>query len=307
MTTTTGREWHAAEAALLAYAHEESSDVEAWSVETHLVSCRLCRDRVNVAVDGTELAGEIARHKRRIRSSVAPEIPGLTPPAPAIAPTARTASHAGPRPTRRLAVVSRTLLGRTPWFVAITLVTVLTVFLDLLWRQLAPGTTWRLDSIVLLVGPVLPLAGVAFVCSTSTDPCAEVVLSTPSAGLRMVLWRTLSVLVVALPLTVALGATSGSVTAGALLLPTLAMTVGTLALGTRVGLEVAAALVGGGWLVVVALPSLALTRLALPVYAEPALWGWAAVLCAGALATSWQRDGFERLAGFGIRRRGVTR
>lgn len=307
MTTTPGREWHAAEAALLSYAHEQSTDVEAWSVETHLVGCQLCRDRVNVAVGTTELAETVFARKGRVLSVVAPETPALANATPAIASTARAASDVGSRHTRRLAVVSRTLHGRTPWFVAITLTTVLTVLLDLAWRQLAPGTTWRLDSIVLLVGPVLPLAGVAFVCSTSTDPCAEVVLSTPSAGLRMVLWRTLSVLMVALPLTTALGATSGSVTAGALLLPTLAMTVGTLALGSRTGLAVAAALVGGAWLLVVVMPSLALTRLALPVYAEPALWGWTAALCAAGLATLWQRDRFERIASISSWRRSVAR
>lgn len=307
--STPGREWHAAEAELLAYAHEESSDVEAWSVETHLVGCRLCRDRVNVAVASTALADTVRAHKGRVISLVAPQ---AHPPASrpvrhtSPAPAASAAVDPGPRHTHRLTLVSRTLLGRTPWFVATILVTVLTVLLDLGWRQLAPGTTWRLDSIVLLVGPVLPLVGVAFVCSTSTDPCAEVVLATPSAGLRMVLWRTLSVLVVALPLTVALGATSGSVTAGALLLPTLAMTAGVLALGSRTGLGVAAALVGGAWLLVVVLPSLALTQLALPVYAEPALWGWAAVLCLGSLMTTWQRDGFERLSAFGPLRRDVV-
>lgn len=309
MTSTTRPEWHAAEAALLAYAHEASSDVESWSVETHLVGCRLCRDRVNVAVGTTELARAVCAHKGRVLSLVSPQTHDHALSPLRDSSTAHAASadvEPGPRHTRHLAIVSRTLLGRTPWFVAITLVTVLTVLLDLFWRQFAPGTTWRLDSIVLLVGPVLPLAGVAFVCSTSTDPCAEVVLSTPSAGLRMVLWRTLSVLVVALPLIAVLGATSGSVTAGALLLPTLAMTVGTLALGTRVGLDVAAAFVGGAWLVVVVLPSLALTRLALPVYAEPPLWGWAAVLCVGGLVMHWQRDGFERLAGFSLRRRGMA-
>lgn len=301
MTDTTSRDWHASEAALLAYAQERSTDVQAWSVETHLVACPVCRDRVNAAVTDTELTGAVARGKRLVLSAVAPETPA--PPK-----TASIAIIVAPRHTRHpFAAVSRTLLGRTPWFVSVVLVTVLTVFADLVWRQLAPGSTWRLDSLVLLFGPVLPLVGVAFVCSESTDPCAEVVLSTPSAGLRMVLWRTLSVLVVAIPLTAVLGATSGAVTAAALLLPTLALTTTTLALGSRLGLDVAAAVVGGAWLLVVVVPSLALTRMAMPVYAEPAMWWWAAALCLGGLATVWQRDGFERIPTVRAWRRNVPR
>lgn len=294
MTHQQGRQWHVPDSALLAYAREQSSDAEAWSIETHLPECARCREQLSASVLDTELVDDLALTKLALRSFVAP---ALHVSSVAGTPFRAVLPRASWRP---FSSVSRTLMGRAPWLVAVFALTLLAILTDLGWSQWAPDSTWRLDSLMLLFGPVLPLVGVAFVCSASTDPCAEIVLSTPSAGLRMVLWRTVSVLLVATPLTTALGVATGSASAGALLVPTLAITVATLAVGSRTGLDTAAAVIGGAWILIVILPSVAATRMVLPVYAESAMWWWIAALTLGAGATLWQRDRFERIPSFGI-------
>lgn len=294
MTHPQRGQWHVPDSALLAYAREKSSDAEAWSIETHLPGCSRCRAQLNSSLLDPELANELVLTQLALRSVVtpAPHVSSV-----AGAPLRAVPSQASRRP---FSSVTRTLMGRAPWLVAVFALTLLAILTDLGWSQWAPGSTWRLDSLMLLFGPVLPLVGVAFVCSASTDPCAEMVLSTPSAGLRMVLWRTVSVLLVATPLTTALGVATGSASAGALLLPTLAITVATLAVGSRTGLDTAAAVIGGAWVLIVILPSVAATRMVLPVYAESAMWWWISALTLGVVATLWQRDRFERLPRFGI-------
>lgn len=294
MTHPQGRQWHVPDSALLAYAREQSSDAEAWSIETHLPECARCREQLSASVFDTELADELALTKLALRSFVAP---ALHVSSVAGAPSRAVPSRASWWP---FSSVSRTLMGRAPWLVAVFALTLLAILTDLGWSQWAPDSTRGLDSLMLLFGPVLPLVGVAFVCSASTDPCAEIVLSTPSAGLRMVLWRTVSVLLVATPLTTALGVATGAASAGALLVPTLAITMATLAVGSRTGLDTAAAVIGGAWILVVILPSVAASRMVLPVYAESAMWWWIAALTLGAVATLWQRDRFERIPSFAI-------
>ncbi|MGC1209547.1 MAG: hypothetical protein WA880_16500 [Ornithinimicrobium sp.] len=293
-------DWHIPEADLLSYADEQSSDAHAWSIESHLPGCAICRQHLNAALATPELSRELARARHVVRSAVAP-------------PDSATSTVTAPltRPSRghsaALVAVSRTFIGRIPGLLTVLGIVLLAVAADLGWRYVTADSPRRFDSLMMLIGPVLPLAGVALACSKSSDPCAEITLSTPSAGLRMVLWRTLAVLVVATPLTTALGMATGAVSATALLLPTLAITVATLALGSRTGLDIAAAIVAAAWILLVAMPSLAATRMVLPVYAESALWWWIAALALGAVITLWQRDGFERIPRIGIRRAGGQR
>jgi hypothetical protein len=100
---------------------------------------------------------------------------------------------------------------------------------------------------------MLPVAGVALTFGPAADPAHEIVAGTPYSPVRLLAVRTLVVVsttllpagVAAVFLPVQLGL------ALAWLLPALALTVGTLALSTRVAPHVAASALGIGWVSVV--------------------------------------------------------
>ncbi|MFI2369068.1 hypothetical protein [Streptomyces sp. NPDC018833] len=158
---------------------------------------------------------------------------------------------------------------------------------------------------LLLVAPLVPLAGVGLSYGRHTDPLYEIALSTPSGGLRLLLARTAVVLAAGVPLLTAVGALlppgAGGPGAAAWLLPGLALTLAALALGSYVGCRTAAAALGVGWLAVVVAPVLAAMppeiadRLAHVVGgpATQSAWGGAAVLCVALL--SLRRSSFDHL------------
>ncbi|MEV7565224.1 zf-HC2 domain-containing protein [Streptomyces tanashiensis] len=157
---------------------------------------------------------------------------------------------------------------------------------------------------LLAVSPLLPLAGVAVSYGRHADPLYEITAATPSGGLRLLLTRTAAVLGVCVPLLTAGGAllppVAGTPGAAAWLLPGLALTLATLALGSFVGCRAAAATLGGGWLLAVAGPLLGpqgqgaagVAR----YFAGPAVqsaWAAAALVCAALLAL--RRRSFDHL------------
>ncbi|MFD5366504.1 hypothetical protein [Streptomyces sp. NPDC127103] len=160
--------------------------------------------------------------------------------------------------------------------------------------------------LLLALSPVLPLAGVAVSYGRHADPMYEITTATPSGGLRLLLTRTAAVLAVCVPLLTAGGAllppVAGFPGAAAWLLPGLALTLATLALGSFVGCRAAAATLGGGWLLAVTGPLLGpadtaapATTLA-PYFSGPAAqggWAAAAVACAALLAL--RRRSFDHL------------
>ncbi|SMF04399.1 zf-HC2 domain-containing protein [Streptomyces sp. Amel2xC10] len=112
---------------------------------------------------------------------------------------------------------------------------------------------------LLAIAPVVPLAGVALSYGRHADPLHELVASTPSSGLRLMLTRTAAVLAVSLPLLTLTGLllpAPGTPNAAAWLLPGLALTLAALALAGYVGLRAATAVTGGGWLAAVLVPAL---------------------------------------------------
>ncbi|MFF3841312.1 zf-HC2 domain-containing protein [Streptomyces sp. NPDC001930] len=160
--------------------------------------------------------------------------------------------------------------------------------------------------LLLALSPVLPLAGVAVSYGRHADPLYEITAATPSGGLRLLLTRTAAVLAVCVPLLTAgsalLPPVAGFPGAAAWLLPGLALTLATLALGSFVGCRAAAATLGGGWLLAVAGPLLgpagtaaSATALA-PYFSGPAAqggWAAAALVCAALLAL--RRRSFDHL------------
>lgn len=149
------------------------------------------------------------------------------------------------------------------------------------------------SSAVLLAAPLLPLLGVAASWSRAIDPAYELVVATPRAGLYLLLRRTLAVLAVVIPvlLVVAL-LTHASV--GLWLLPCLAFTAGTLALGSVVGVGRAAAGLGLLWMGFVIAPSIAHERLSI-VLDPRALPVWGAVLAVAAVVVVVRSRAYTRL------------
>jgi hypothetical protein len=217
-------DWHASSDLLAAYARGRTNTVDAWSLETHLVSCSLCR---------AELAAALTPADHQLVRSVRHNVVGGLP----------------QRRTMLIRQHSRPLRWtlRPGALIAVAVAVFGAALLDLVAGRsdLGGGMLW-------LLAPAIPVVGVAVAAVNEDDPCWDAVLSTPSGMLRLILWRTLAVSAAALPLTAAAGllrvAAGGE--AGwnaAWLLPCLALTVTTLAAGAFVGVERAAGTVAALW------------------------------------------------------------
>ncbi|MCR6487244.1 zf-HC2 domain-containing protein [Amycolatopsis sp. OK19-0408] len=233
-----------------------------WGVEAHLETCAVCRARL---------------------AAVAPAQPLVE------AVWSRLDLDAGPAPVRRRRRRLDTWVtpAMVPWLVMTALVTLLAVLLDRVWPIVLDAT------VVQLFAPVLPVLGVAASWARGLDPAYEVVTATPRAGLYLVTRRTVAVLAVVLPVLAVAGLLTG--TAPALwLLPSLAFTTGTLALGGLVGISRAAYALLAVWVVVILLPAFAaqgqtfaLSTGSLPV--------WAGIFALTSVVVVLRRTAFTRL------------
>ncbi|BCJ70263.1 zf-HC2 domain-containing protein [Polymorphospora rubra] len=223
-------------------------DATVWAVEAHLESCATCRSRLADAVDpGTRDLLD------RVAGGIATGIAAGPAPAPR-------------RRLRRTGVAVRVL----PWLaVAAGLVVAAVVF----ERMFA-----SLPSLVLLVAPVAPLLPVAAVWSRRTDPAWELLATVPRGGLWLLLRRTLAVLAAVVPVLAVAGWWTGHSPA-LWLLPCLAFTAGSLALGGLVRVDRAAVALTAVWSGAVVVPSLSGEEL--PVVLSDGSWpGWVAVTVA---------------------------
>ncbi|MFI9641191.1 hypothetical protein ACIG87_14195 [Micromonospora sp. NPDC051925] len=205
-----------------------------WSVEVHLEACPDCRAR---------LAGSTPDDTRALLDRVAVEMDRSIATGPA------------PVPVRRFgAAVHRRWFIRAllPWLTMTVAVLGCAFLLEGLW----PG----LPSLVLLLAPVAPLPGVAVAWSRRVDPAWELIAGTPAAGLTMLLRRTAAVLAVVIPV-LAVGSAGTQLSVALLLLPCLACTAATIALGGRLGVRRAAAGVAVVWAAAVVLPSMVTAQL----------------------------------------------
>lgn len=247
---------HVSPGSLAAYAAADPAldDATAWAVEAHLEGCAECRARlVDLPGPGLrELLDDVqVRLDRGVRN--------------------------GPQPTRKRAWRRRahrwSAWALLPW-AALTVVAVFTAFL-------LDRTFPERPSLVLLLAPVAPLAGLAVAWSRRSDPAWEIVAGTARAGFELLLRRTLVVLAIVIPPLAGAGLLLGKSPA-LWLLPGLTFTATTLLLGGRIGVTRAAVFLGGAWLVVVAAPAVLTERL--PVLVSPAsLPGW---LAAASLLTT---------------------
>ncbi|MCA2212162.1 zf-HC2 domain-containing protein [Jidongwangia harbinensis] len=262
---------HLPAAALAAYAAGDlgPDNAASWTVEVHLEGCAECRGQLG-GLTGPPLR-ELLGDARE-----------------AILQQART----GPRPVPRRRV-RRFLQRWTDWsmlaWIAITGSAVVAAF------QLDRTFPDR-PSLVLLLAPVAPLAGLAVAWSRRANPSWEMLAGTARAGLDLMLRRTLVILATVLPLLILAGLALDRNPA-LWLLPCLTFTAATLLLGSRIGVPVAAAVLGGGWLTAVAAVSFAggpgPTLTAAPAEAlmrAETMPGWAAAAVILALLTLLRAD-----------------
>lgn len=145
--------------------------------------------------------------------------------------------------------------------------------------------------ILLILAPLVPVAGVAVAYGPGVDPAYEVTVVAPLSGLRLTLLRTAAVLASAVPISVAAALVAGDTAtrAAGWLLPSLALTVLVLCLQLRLGPVAAPTLVAGGWVGLVAGAEM------LPGGGTPAA-GQLGCLLAAVLTSGWLwvgRDRFE--------------
>ncbi|MEX0700243.1 MAG: zf-HC2 domain-containing protein [Acidimicrobiia bacterium] len=131
---------------------------------------------------------------------------------------------------------------RPSWLGATTFVLLFAAFA----AQVAVGRSGM--DLFLAVAPLIPVAGVAFAYGQMVDPAHEITIAAPLDGFRLLLIR--SAAVTAASTVISLGVDvlvpSPGITA-VWLLPALALTLSSLAVGTRLPMWMAASGVAGGW------------------------------------------------------------
>ncbi|MEW2506193.1 zf-HC2 domain-containing protein [Amycolatopsis sp. NPDC047767] len=234
---------------------------EEWAAEAHLETCAVCRARLAQLSTSDPMIETVWNGLQPQLTTKPQRVPGRF--------TAR--SWATP--------------VMLPWLVMTVLVAVVAVLLD-------RGFQGNL-SFVQIFAPVLPVLGVAASWSRGLDPAYELVAASPRAGLDLVLRRTTAVLVTVVPVLLLAGWLTGT-NLGLALLPSLAFTTGTLALGGLIGVSRAALVLVAAWIAVLVLPtvakgsSFALQPGSLPV--------WGGIFALTAVVVVLRRSAFTRLS-----------
>ena len=151
-----------------------------------------------------------------------------------------------PEPTARLMAATPVL--RWAWLAAVGLVLILAASAGA--KQWQPGDQL---AVFLALAPIVPVIGVALAYGPHSDRAHEVTVAAPLSGLRLILLRTITVVVAAAvlsALTVLTSPTHGWLRL-AWLLPALATTTTALALGAHIGIRRATSGVALGWLTLV--------------------------------------------------------
>lgn len=237
--------WHADRDLLAAYVSGGLDAVDGASVEQHLTRCAGCRQTIRPLVD----AHALERAWSGIRDAVESPVQPLP---------VRLARRLGvPEPTSVLLAATASL--RTAWLVS--------AFIALAFA--AAAASWSGKGMItpfLLVAPMVPVLGVAAAYGPHEDPLESLVVTAPFGRTRLIMLRTLGVLVSVLPLAVALGflLPGPQWLAVAWLGPALALVPVMMAVSSFVGPRNGAAVVALGWCAVV-LPSLRVLPATWPV------------------------------------------
>ncbi|MEV6879894.1 zf-HC2 domain-containing protein [Amycolatopsis sp. NPDC051128] len=269
---------HASERLIAAYvAGDDLPGDQLWGLEAHLETCAECRARLAAMAPALPVVDVVWA---RLGAEI--ELSGV----PFHGPAQQRPERARYR-SRWWWLATWVTPAMASWLGMIVLVTLLAALLDHVGRSVLDVTA------VQLFAPVLPVLGVAASWARGLDPAYEVVVATPRAGLYLVVRRTLAVLLVVLPVLGAAGWLTG--TALALwLLPSLAFTTGTLALGGLIGVTRAAYALVAVWVAVLVLPTFAAQRqpFALSTGAWPV---WAGIFALTTVVVALHKGAFTRL------------
>jgi hypothetical protein len=264
--------WHVPLALMDAYLSLELGEVASWSVEAHLDECAPCRDQLAVRMAGSRGAHTV----ESVRLDLAARLDHESDPASAFARAQGLRSIIGPA-------------WSLPWILSLFVVLGLAAGLDSSWSAVN-------HELVLLIAPALPLLGIAGCTGRWVDPAHEITAATPTAGLRLVLLRSVAVLVVCLPPTAVAGLVDGQSGLAVWLLPCLGLTSAALFIGTMIGLIRAALGTGVAWMIAVVSPSLAGVDadrpLPLATVSQP-IWAVAVVVLVALLLA--RRQGYDHL------------
>ncbi|MGW3134472.1 zf-HC2 domain-containing protein [Streptomyces sp. NPDC001139] len=269
--------WHVEDDDLRAYALGELAAPMLWSADAHLMACGRCREvlaRVGQPVDaGWE----------RLDAELDAPRPGLVE---RLLLRAGVADHVA-------RLLAATPVLRRSWLGAVVAVLATSV--------VAAQTAGSL-TLFLALAPLLPLAGVALAYGPVLDPTYEMAVVSPMHGFRLLMIRTIAVLITGLGLdglaTLALPGYGLRVLTW--LLPALALTSTGLALSARLGPVLAPSLVGGVWVALLLAADAHNTAATLAPFTALGQGVAAAVaaLAGGLLFLS--RDRFDRLQGSAV-------
>ena len=269
---------HAPDRLILAYvAGEDLPGDELWGLEAHLEACGVCRARLAEVAPVQPVVDLV--WNRLSAEVLLPAGPFHEPGTP----------RPQPRRRRRRARWLDTWVtpAMAPWLAMIVAVTLAAVLLDAVWHVVLDVPA------VQLFAPVLPVLGVAVSWARGLDPAYEVVTATPRAGLYLIVRRTVAVLAVVLPVLGVAGWLTGTQPA-LWLLPSLAFTTGTLALGGLVGVSRAAYALIAVWVAIVVLPAFVQRGEAFSL-GTGALPVWAVVFALSAVVVALRGPAFTRL------------
>lgn len=221
--------WHVATRQLEAFRDGSIGRTHAASVEAHLISCAQCRQALAAG------AGAAASERqRRVWTRITDEVDR-------------------PRPQARFdSVWARSSFGSPPLVGAAVVALLLVLAVPVLADAASPraGVT-----ALLAFAPLAPLLGVVAAFRPASDPAGEMTLATPVATMRLVLLRTVVVAIASIPVGL-LVAVLLPVRTSLLLgwvLPGLALSAVTLAVGTRIEVVPLAVSLALGWGVLVSM------------------------------------------------------
>ena len=177
--------WHVAADTRAAWVGGRTSPVEAASVEQHLMTCADCRSQV-------AREGELDLDLAEVWSAVADRV---EPPRPML--PARIVRAVGVRQPDSL-VIGAAPAFTAAWIAATTAVVALTMLASVVEPTRTLG-------FYLLLAPMVPMVGVAAAYGDGVDPTYELAIASPYPQMRLLLLRTVAVLVLAVPLTVLAG------------------------------------------------------------------------------------------------------
>lgn len=281
-----GATGHADRNLLASYAAGQVDRTAAWSIEAHLMACAACRAALSAHVD----AGRLARNRSVLLVRLASGEDGL----------ARRLLRRCGVPDYLVTLLAATPSLRRSWLLSVAgVLGVVTGEAALVKYYGMASVGWdaylRQEVLVplVLLAPLLALAGVAAAFIPLFDPACRLAIAAPFSGLTLLLARAVSALAAAMiPVTCAAFLAPGpGWLPAAFLLPSLALCAITLAAGTVISPMAAA--IGAGTLWALPVLLLTVTRLPLVIVEWRGQLISAVVLLAAAAVLLLRRDRFE--------------